>query len=131
MIDEAFLRSAINIRRKFLKISNNMDLYYERAKIIVEKLEKTLIDIETLQNKIKNEKSVSNEQAIGELLKILNNLEIEGDRLEKLAEPMNKEMETLSKEEHELYRQIKERHQNLTDQDIVDIVQNRLLSEGL
>jgi ABC-type Zn uptake system ZnuABC Zn-binding protein ZnuA len=131
MIDEAFLRSAINIRRKFLKISNNMDLYYERAKIIVEKLEKILIDIETLQNKIKNEKSVSNEQAIGELLKILNNLEIEGDRLEKLAEPMNKEMETLSKEEHELYRQIKERHQNLTDQDIVDIVQNRLLSEGL
>jgi predicted nucleic acid-binding Zn-ribbon protein len=131
MIDEVFLKSAINIRREYLKISNNMELYHNKAKSIVNKLEETLEKIESLQKKIKVEKSISNEAAISNLFEILKDVEDEGDRIEKLADPMNKEIEKLSKEEQELYRQIKEKHSNLTDEQIVKSVQDRLLKEGL
>lgn len=131
MIDEIFLKSAINIRREYLKISNNMELYHNKAKSIVNKLEETLEKIESLQKKIKVENSISNEAAIDNLFQILKDVEDEGDRIEKLADPMNKEMEKLSKEEQELYRQIKEKHSDLTDEQIVKSVQDRLLKEGL
>ncbi len=131
MVDEVFLKSAINIRRQYLKISNNMDLYHNRAKDVVSKLENTLQDLENLQKNYTVDKSVSNESAISKLMDILKDVESEGERLEKLLDPMNQEMEKLSKEEHELYRQIKEKHKDLTDEQIVKSVQDRLIKEGL
>lgn len=130
MIDEVFLKSAVNIRRQYLKVSNNMEFYHNKAKAIVTKLEETLEKLEKLKNESSN-KSISSENAINSLLDILNEVENEGNRLESLVDPMNKEMEKLSKEEHELYRQIKEKHGDLTDEQIVNSVQDRLLREGL
>lgn len=131
MIDEVFLKSAINIRRQYLKVSNNMELYHKKAKDIVAKLEETLKKVEQLQKEIDIEKSVSKEESISRLMAILTDLEDEGSKLEKLADPMNKEIEKLSKEEVELYRQIKEKHKDLTDDQIIKSVQDRLEKEGI
>lgn len=131
MIDEFFLKSAVNIRREYLKVSNNMELYHNKAKDVVSKLEKTLQELDNLQNDFSVKKSVSNESAVNRLMTILKEVEDEGNRLEKLVEPMNKQIEILSKEEHELYRLIKERHKDLTDEKIVESVQDRLIKEGL
>jgi arsenate reductase-like glutaredoxin family protein len=131
MIDEVFLKSAVNIRREYLKISNNMELYHNKAKDVVSKLENTLQELDNLQNDFSVKKSVSNESAVNRLMTILKEVEDEGDRLEKLVEPMNQKMEILSKEEHELYRLIKEKHTDLTDEQIVESVQDRLIKEGL
>lgn len=131
MIDEFFLKSAVNIRREYLKVSNNMELYHNKAKDVVSKLENTLQELDNLQNDFSVKKSVSNESAVNRLMTILKEVEDEGNRLEKLVEPMNKQMEILSKEEHELYRLIKEKHKDLTDEQIVESVQHRLIKEGL
>jgi predicted nucleic acid-binding Zn-ribbon protein len=131
MIDEFFLKSALNIRRQYLKVSNNMEFYHNRAKDVVNKLEETIEKIENLQKDISVNKSISNEGAISSLMEILKSVEDEGSRLEKLVEPMNKEIEILSKEEHELYRQIKQKHPDLTEEQIVKSVQDRLIREGL
>jgi predicted nucleic acid-binding Zn-ribbon protein len=132
MIDENFLESAVRIRRTYLKVSNNMDLYHRRAKEIVETLENTLSKIDSLQQDLKQKsKSISGDSAIKKLLDILQEVEDEGARLEKLVEPMNKEIEKLGIEEQELYRQIKEKHSNLTEEQIVESVRTRLIKEGL
>jgi phage shock protein A len=131
MIDEFFLKSAINIRREYLKVSNNMDFYHKKAEDVVNKLEETLKKLEDLQKEVSTDKSMSNNSAINGLVEIIKNIEDEGNRLEKLVEPMNKQIEKLSKEEHELYRQIKEKHRNLTDDQIIKHVQDRLIKEGL
>jgi arsenate reductase-like glutaredoxin family protein len=131
MIDDVFLKSAINIRRQYLKISNNMEFYHNKAKDVVSKLENTLQDLENLQKEFDINKTVSNESALNKLMNILKDIEDEGSRLEKLVDPMNQEIEKLSKEEHELYRQIKEKHKDLTDEQIVKSVQDRLIKEGL
>jgi predicted nucleic acid-binding Zn-ribbon protein len=109
-----------------------MDLYHRRAKEIVETLENTLSKIDSLQQDLKQKsKSISGDSAIKKLLDILQEVEDEGARLEKLVEPMNKEIEKLGIEEQELYRQIKEKHSNLTEEQIVESVRTRLIKEGL
>lgn len=42
---------------------------------------------------------------------------------------MNKDIEKLALEEQELYRQIKQKHSNLTDEQIISSVKDRLIQE--
>jgi len=49
MIDEKYLQRAIRIRRTYLKLINNMDLYRARATQISENLDKTLKDLDNFQ----------------------------------------------------------------------------------
>jgi len=136
MIDEIYLQNAVRIRRTYLKLSNNMDLYQKKAQAVSDKLETTISKIDELQSKIeesrrdKNDKKDSN-FFLTELVKILNEVEEEGKALESSVDPLNKEIEKLALEEQELYRQIKEKHFNLTDEQIISSVQDRLIKENL
>jgi uncharacterized coiled-coil DUF342 family protein len=131
MINEFFLQSAVNIRRQYLKISNNMELYHNKAKEVVDTLESSVKKLEEIQEKVKTDSSMSAEKSISHILKVINDVEQEGKRLEELVDPMNKEIEKLSKEENELYRKIKEKHPDLLDEQIVKSVEDRLQKEGL
>lgn len=135
-IDENYLLKAINIRRTYLKLMNNMDLYGSKAKSISDKLEETLKEIDKFRSELKkddpkNKTEFSSTEIFTNLLKIIDNVSDEGKRLEKLIEPINIEIEKLAKEEMELYKQIVDNNTNLTSNEIVEIVQNRLIKEGL
>lgn len=134
MIDEIYLQNAIRIRRTYLKLSNNMELYQKKAQAVSDKLELTISKIDDLQSKIegvkKDDKRDSN-YFLTELIKILNEVEEEGKALETSVDPLNNEIEKLALEEQELYRQIKEKHFNLTDDQIISSVQDRLIKENL
>jgi DNA repair ATPase RecN len=131
MINEQFLQSAVNIRRKYLKVINNMDLYQKRANEIVQILEKSISDLEKLQKDVSSNKSTSAEIAINKLLEVIKTVEDEGNRLEKLVEPINDEIEKLSKEENTLYLAIKDKYPQLSDDEIVKQVSERLNREGI
>lgn len=134
MINENYLQNAVRIRRTYLKLSNNMELYQKKAQSVSDKLEVTISKIADLESKInqskKNDKNDTN-FFLMELVKILNEVEEEGKMLESSVEPLNKEIEKLALEEQELYRQIKEKHFNLTDDQIVSSVKERLIKESL
>ena len=136
MIDEIYLQNAVRIRRTYLKLSNNMDLYQKKAQAVSDKLETTISKIDELQSKIEESKKNKNDKKdsnffLTELVKILNEVEEEGKALESSVDPLNKEIEKLALEEQELYRQIKEKHFNLTDEQIISSVQDRLIKENL
>jgi len=136
MVDEIYLQNAVRIRRTYLKLSNNMDLYQKKAQEVSDKLEATISKIDDLQSKLEESKKDKNNSKDSnfffmELIKILNEVEEEGKALEKSVDPLNKEIEKLSLEEQELYRQIKEKHFNLTDEQIITSVQDRLIKENL
>jgi hypothetical protein len=136
MIDEIYLQNAVRIRRTYLKLSNNMDLYQKKAQAVSDKLETTISKIDELQSKIEESKRNKNDKKdsnffLTELVKILNEVEEEGKALESSVDPLNKEIEKLALEEQELYRQIKEKHFNLTDEQIISSVQDRLIKENL
>ena len=128
MIDEKFLQSAVNIRRTYLKMSSNMDLYQKSAADVVKKLDKTLEKIEKIRKEVGDK---TPESSLNDILGVIKEIEDEGKRLENLIEPINLEMEKLAKEEMELYRQIVDSHPNLTEDQIVEKVQDRLIKEGL
>ena len=135
MIEEQFLESAVQIRRTYLKLTNNLNLYQKRAEEIVKVLETSINKLESLQKEIKDTKAgkanITNEKAINEVLSTINDVEQEGERLNSLFEPLNKEIEKLGKEESELWNRIIEKHSDIPEDKIIDIFKNRLEREGL
>ena len=134
MIDEVFLQNAVRIRRTYLKMTNNMELYQNKAKEIVGRLDETLLKIDKLQKVAEDSKKnsgIGNQDLLTELLNILNDIDIEGKSLEDLVNPLNEDIEKLGLEEQELYRQIKQKHYDLTDEQIIKSVKDRLIREKL
>lgn len=132
MIDIFYLKSASEIRRKYLKITNNMSFYQSKAKEILDLLNNSLNELNDLQkslNSSKNNKSVK--MAIDKILGVINNVEQEGVKLEKMVIPMNTEIENLSKEENELYRTIVEKYPMYNQEYIINSVKEYLKSQGL
>jgi len=134
MIDEVFLQNAVRIRRTYLKMTNNMEFYQNKAKEIVDRLDDTLVKIDELQKTVEESKKnsgVGSQGLLNELLSILNDIDIEGKSLEDLVNPLNQDIEKLALEEQELYRQINEKHSDLTDEQIIQSVKDRLIKENL
>lgn len=130
MIDEKFLKSAVQIRRNYLKLINNLDLYKSAASSISNKLEETLKEINSLEADYADNK-IDSKQTLESTLKIIDGIEAEGKRLAGLIEPINQEIEKLAIQEQELYRQITTHHYDLSEDEIVSVVRDRLIDEGL
>jgi len=132
MIDEIFYQSAIKIRRQYLKVTNNMSFYQSKAKVVSDNLTDIIKRIDDIKDSTDAEnKEFSAESAVTELAKILRDVEDEAKRLEEMVDPLNSEMEKLALEEQELWRNIKERHYNINEEDIVSSVKERLIRENL
>lgn len=135
MIREDFLLRAVRIRKNYISLTNNLDVYLSKVENVSNKLEKTIDEITNIEKKYENSEKKNikfeSDKTLKELLKIIENVENEGKRLESIVNPLNKEIEKLSKEEVELYKLIKQTHSNLTEGQIVNSVKERLDSEGL
>lgn len=134
MIDEVFLENAVHIRRSYLKMSNSMELYQKKAGEVASRLDETLEKIDEVSKRAEeNKKSnkVDTMSILNELMEILKTVEDDGDSLMSVVDPLNKDIEKLALEEQELYRRIKEKHFDMSDEDIIKDVQERLKSENL
>lgn len=137
MIEEKFLKTAVEIRKSYLKLLTEVKTYENDARKVSERLQEIVTQLEDVEKDAKeNTKRKDNlkkdtKQYMVELLKIIDDIEVEGKRIENLLKPLNKGIEKLSSEEVELYNQIKEKYVNLTDDEIVNCVQDRLIRENL
>lgn len=131
MIDESFIKAAIKIRRQYLKLTNNLSFYKRKAEDVIGNLEEIVNKIEQIQKEAEFQTNPNNEAIIVQLTKILVDIESEGRAVESLVDPLNKEIEKLGIEEQELWRNIKSKNQNISDDEIVKHVRNRLIDEGL
>jgi hypothetical protein len=136
MIDENFYQAAINIRRTYLKLTSDMESYKSIAESTLKKLQKSMVDIENLQKDIKQMRKSkyemdSKENTINKVMKILEEIEMEGLRLENFVDPINKKIEKLAEEEQILYKRICEKHSTLSEDQIVSAVRERLKKENL
>ena len=134
MIDENFVRAAIGIKKKYFELTSRLEDYENYVKktqeLIDDALEKVSVMDEDLKD-VKKRKSMTNEQVLSDLNKLLLKIENDSKRLENYIKPMNDGIERLAVEEAELYRLIKEKHPNLADQQIVKYISERLSKEGL
>lgn len=134
MINELFLEAAVKIRKTYLNVSSNIGSYKKKVEMTYDKLNDTVKEIEKIQSDMKDKdkrKSLTNESVLKDLLRILDDIEKEGESLQKYIDPLNKEIERLSIEEKELYRNIVKKHPELSEQQIVECVRQRLINENL
>ena len=133
MIDEKFLLAAVNIRRTYINMLSDLDKYQNKAKEALEMLNNAYNKLDNLEKEMnkKENKNDDNYSSVNELLKIINDIESEGKKLENFTNPINKEIEKLALEEQELYKQICLNHPDLTEDQIVECVKERLLKENL
>ena len=133
MIEERFLLAAVNIRKTYMKLTSNLDLYKNKAESTLKSLESAYEEVEKIGDRLakakKDKKTI--EPVSDDLLKVMASIEEEGNKIEKFVEPLNKEIESLAVEEQELYRNICEAHKDLSEDQIVDIVRKRLEKENL
>ena len=96
MIEEKYLKMAISIRRTYLKLINNLDLYHNRALKVSSNLEETLSKLDKIQDGLDSKDiKTSNKETLDKILDILQEVEDEGKKLETLIEPVNAEIEKL------------------------------------
>ena len=133
MIDEKFLIAAVNIKKTYIRLLNNLNLYESKAKETLEKLNSLYDKLGVLEKDIKKPENMNNENysSVNEVLKILNELESEGVKLKAFIDPLNKKIEKLALEEQELYKQICLKHSDMTEDEIVECVRIRLVKENL
>ena len=83
MIEEKYLKMAISIRRTYLKLINNLDLYHNRALKVSSNLEETLAKLDTIQEGLDlKDKKPSSKETLDKILDILQEVEDEGKKLE-------------------------------------------------
>lgn len=118
MISEFYLKKALNIRKEYLSIVSNINLFESMAKDILRIIEEKLSELQELQNKI-NEKRISNIEAAQEsLLKIILDLEEESNNIEKSVNDLLKKIDLLKEEEKKLYTNLKGEYPNLTNEEL-------------
>jgi len=128
MIDERFLVAAVNIRKKYLGLSNNLDIYRSKAESTLGDLEKAKEDLKKIEDGNYDKENLS---GLEQIVNIITNLEDSQKSLERFLEPINKNIEKLLIEERELYDKICQKHSNYSEQQIVHFVKERLEKENL
>ena len=127
MIDKIYIESAQNIRREFLRLSNNLEKYETNLKDYIIFLEKASAELEIFKNiELKKAKSSNIQETTDKLLKSVTEIENEEQKILKLIKPINDRIEKLREEENFLFSQIKEKYPNMTDEEIIYEVQSNL-----
>lgn len=131
MIEERFLIGAINIRRVYIKLMSDLDSYKVKAEGTLKMLEYAEKELDDVKKIIDKKSDESPDDVVGKIMNIFTDIENEGNKIERFVEPLNKEIERLAIEERELYKRICDFHSTLSENEIVDIVQERLKKENL
>ena len=124
MIQEIFLKRAYNIRKEYLGIRNNIDDYEKNVKLLLKTLEDKSVDLQDLKDKIDTNKIHDPEMAKFELLKIMMELEDEINKNDGYINKLNTNIDKLQEDEVSLFRDIKQRYPEMSDQDIKKEVQD-------
>jgi len=136
MIGENFYKAAIEIRKTYLKLINDMESYRNIAESTLKGLNKSMVDIENIKKEMKENRKLKGEGSMStnileKVLKVLDGVELEGKKIEEFIDPINRDIEKLAKEEQILYAKICESNPDLSEDQIVDAVRQRLKKEKL
>lgn len=129
MIDDNFVQAAIKIRREYLKLTNNLNFYKTQANKVIKNLEDIANKLDDISKG--SEFDPNTEATTAKLVGVLKSLELEGKNINELVDPLNSEIEKLSLEEAELWRKIKSKHSEFSDDQIVDYIRGKFSEQNL
>jgi chromosome segregation ATPase len=128
MIAKIYIEGAKNIRNEFLRLSKELDSYNNKAAELVIYLENKAQELKDYSNntvsKIKDKSDITK---VGEdIIKKLSEVQDEEQKLVRLVKPINDEIDKLRVDEENLFKQIKDKYPNMTEQEIVKEIHSHL-----
>jgi predicted nucleic acid-binding Zn-ribbon protein len=115
VIDEHFIRSAVEIRKEWVKIIRSLDNHQEQVEKAQRIIADKKADIDAFSKKDLKLKDVQVKEFVE---KIFNEIEHQAILIESRIKPLNDDIERLKKEELRLYHKIRDNYPRLTDEDI-------------
>jgi len=131
MINDLFLKKAVEIRKEYLKITKDIESYERSIRDLLKLIENSSSDLNDFMEKLNSNKIISSEDAKNDLLKIILNLENEYNNNEKQINLLNEGVENLKKSELNLFKEIKQRYSDISDSDIKKEVQEYIAKLNL
>lgn len=118
MISELYLKRALTIRKDYLKIIKDVDIYEKLIKDFHQVLSDRQSDLEQLAQKIDAKEITNVDDAVSKTQQIIIRIEEEMIQLEKTITSLNKHIQNLAEEEVKLHQEIKKNYIDLSDQQI-------------
>jgi len=128
MISQIFIDRAVGIRREYLSLNKDASNYQKLIENLKDKVEDTIGGLEDL---IKNIDNLTEDESKQQSLKFIFDLEEETQKIQKMVDPINEKIQQLVKEEQSLYDQIKLNYIELSNEEILTIIQNELKKRNL
>ena len=128
MISQIFIDRAIGIRKEYLSLNKDANNY---KKLIVNLKDKVESTIGSLEDIIKNIDNLTEDESKKQSLKFIFELEEETQKIQKMVDPINDKIQQLVKEEQSLYDQIKLNYIELSNEEILSIIQKELKKRNL
>jgi len=128
MISQIFIDRAVGIRREYLSLNRDAGNYKKLIENLKNKVEDTIGGLEDI---IKNISNLTEDESKQQSLKFIFDLEEETQKIQKMVDPINEKIQQLVKEEQSLYDQIKLNYIELSNEEILTIIQNELKKRNL
>ena len=128
MIAQIYLDRAVKIRREYLSLNKDASDYKVLVENLKNKVEETIDGLEDL---LKNINLSTEDETKEKSLKYLLELEEESQKIQKVIDPITQRIQELGKEEQSLYEQIKLNYIDLTNEEILSIIQNEIKKQNL
>lgn len=128
MISQIFIDRAVGIRKEYLSLNRDAGNYKKLIENLKNKVEDTIGGLEDL---IKNINNLTEDESKQQSLKFIFDLEEETQKIQKMVDPINEKIQQLVKEEQSLYDQIKLNYIELSNEEILTIIQNELKKRNL
>ena len=126
MIKELYLKRAVDIRKNYLKIVNDIAKYEKIALNLSDSISNRTDELKELLEKI-NLGKLSEESAKNELHRIVIGTEEDMNDIDKSIEKLNDSMDALKLDEIKLHKEIKQTYFTLSDEEIKKEVQDYLI----
>lgn len=128
MISQIFIDRAVGIRKEYLSLNRDAGNYKKLIENLKNKVEDTIGGLEDL---IKNINNLTEDESKQQSLKFIFDLEEETQKIQKMVDPINEKIQQLVKDEQSLYDQIKLNYIELSNEEILTIIQNELKKRNL
>ena len=125
MIDKQYVESARNIKTEFLSLSKKLDNYKGDLEKLSNFLQDTVKELQNITEKKVTSKDDLTDMA-NKLVKKLQDVELEEIKITNLVKPINDRIEKLREEENILYKSLKVKYPNMTDDDMKRELNSRI-----
>ena len=131
MIQELYLKEAINIRKEYISLMKDVEGYKVFSNNMTNFIQNKTDELKSLQEKINLGQEKNVELAKNKVLKVITDFESEAKKLDVIITKFNGEMEKLKESELSLYRNIKQTYPELTDDTIRKEIYDYLVENNI